>query len=304
MAETTHDDSSSSPSSPSTGGDLLSSIQKQGYGVDSDRILAELKIQSAEREDEVDFALEMINQSNPWVFVFMKRNSPHLYFYHSVGKFVNLMNQSEYKDSVIGFAGNRADGVEPVPIEAGEDMWIWKKFSHATEIIKITTFGEKEENSGKLYKAESSDAKQTVSIPPTLLSPSGLVGWLLEKRRTPMDLHQKMMSLITGDNIPDYLNVSLNWALAAAQCAPDSEDELSSMLALAPTPILTQDPTTIKWIKARLDTTLGPPRNEIPHPSHHPKLFTYPRNSNNLRHKHLQLRVRLNSILNTNERHL
>ena len=270
MAETTHDDSSSSPSSPSTGGDLLSSIQKQGYGVDSDRILAELKIQSAEREDEVDFALEMINQSNPWVFVFMKRNSPHLHYYHSVGKFVDLMDQSEYKDSVIGFAGNRADGVEPVPIEAGEDMWIWKKFSHATEIIKITTFGEKEENSGKLYKAES----------------------------------QKIMSLITGDNIPDYLNVSLNWALAAAQCAPDSEDELSSMLALAPTPILTQDPTTIKWIKARLDTTLGPPRNEIPHPSHHPKLFTYPRNSNNLRHKHLQLRVRLNSILNTNERHL
>ena len=304
MAETTRDDSSSSPSSPSTVGDLLSSIQKQGYGDDTDRILAELKIQSAERDDEVDFAFEMINQSIPWVFVFMKRNSPHLHYYHSVGKFVDLMDQSEYKDSVIGFAGNRADGVEPVPIEAGEDMWKWKKFSHATDIIKITTFGEKEENSGKLYKAESKDAKQTVSIPPTLLLPSGLVGWLLEKRRTPMDLHQKIMSLITGDNIPDYLNVSLNWALAAAQCARDSEDELSSMLALAPTPILTQDPTTIKWIKARLDTTLGPPRNEIPHPSHHPKLFTYPRNSNNLRHKHLQLKVRLNSILNTNERHL
>ena len=37
-----------------------------------------------------------------------------------------MVNQSEHQNSVMGFAGNRAKGAEPVPIEVAEDMWKWK----------------------------------------------------------------------------------------------------------------------------------------------------------------------------------
>ena len=259
----------SSPQTSTTAvdNDLVAAVEKLGYGVDPDRILAELEFQSDKNNAEAEgFATKIINMSTPCVFVFMKQNNPYLHIIHSLGKFAgDLVVESDYNDSVIGFVGNRAGRLEPIPIEITNDMWSWKDYEIATDIIKVTSFGEKEGNDDKMYKRAKSDDKEKIALPPLLLLPSGLVKWLLEKRRKPVDLHEKIRSLLTGDsvdNIPEYLNVSLKWSLAAAQCARTSSNEKSSLLAQTPSPILTQDLTTLAWIKARLNTTLGPPKDD------------------------------------------
>lgn len=269
--EDTRNNNEGTPQSPQTSttavdNDLVAAVEKLGYGVDPDRILAELKFQSDKNNAEAEgFATKIINMSTPCVFAFMKQNSPYLHVIHSLGTFAgDLVVESDYNDSVIGFVGNRAGSLEPIPIEFTNDMWSWKDFEIATDIIKVTSFGEKEGNDDKMYKRTKTDDKEKIALPPLLLLPSGLVKWLLEKRRKPMDLHQKIKSLLTEDqvdNIPEYLNVSLKWSLAAAQCARNSQNEKSSLLAQNPSPILTLDPTTLAWIKARLNTTLGPPRD-------------------------------------------
>jgi len=259
----------SSPQTSTTAveNDLVAAVEKLGYGGDTDRILAELKLQSDKNNAEAEeFATKIINMSTPCVFVFMKQNSPNLHVIHSLGKFTgDLVVQSDYSDSVIGFVGNRAGRLEPIPIEITNDMWSWKDHEIATDIIKVASFGEKEGNEDKMYKRTKTDDKEKVALPPFLLLPSGLVKWLLEKRRKPLDLHQKIKSVLTEDSvddIPEYLNVSLKWCLAAAQCARTSSNEKSSLLVLTPSPIITQDLTTLAWIKARLNTTLGPPKDD------------------------------------------
>lgn len=271
--EDTRNNTEGTPQSPpqtsttAVDNDLVAAVEKLGYGVDTDRILAELKLQSDKNKAEAEeFATKITNMSTPCVFVFMKQNSPYLHVIHSLGKFSgDLVVESDYNDSVIGFVGNRAGRVEPIPIEITNDMWSWKDHEIATDIIKVASFGEKEGNEDKMYKRTKTDDKEKVALPPVLLLPSGLVKWLLEKRRKPLDLHQKIKSMLTEDSvddIPEYLNVSLKWCLAAAQCARTSSNEKSSLLVLTPSPIITQDPTTLAWIKARLNTTLGPPRDD------------------------------------------
>ena len=156
---------------------IANDIKNLGHGMDMASILEEFEWQ---QKDNSDIRDSVITQTSPMFFVFTNVGSPFIQLVHLVGKFgVEPFGPAEYQGRVIGFVGDRTQGVNSAAILVEDDIWKWTKAKVMPDVVKLVRFYSDLNNQRLRYTLAQGDHKDNVETSMVLMIPVGLVEWLL-----------------------------------------------------------------------------------------------------------------------------
>ena len=245
---------------------LMEALLEHGVSVEPADMLRELAVQHTNiwkvaagdaREQAVNgLADKIIGSSNLVTLIAVMDGFVRVV--HSVHKYYGQMfHPSTFDDKIIGFVGDRADGVDPSAVILSREHFRWVELDAVTSELELATFYSAPENKKKLFSPGTAVAKVKVNLPRLLLIPGGLIPWLLAGPRTPMELHARLNEVMApdADARPPELELSLLWCRVVSQASPTLN--AVSALATFAAPACPDSPAIRKWLKDRIGTTLG-----------------------------------------------
>jgi len=253
-----------------TAGGLKDAVEgSEGPSIyDKDVMLNELKLQSKIFEEQDDakkkelweaFRTSQLQSAELMVFVGMFGGM--LRPFHTIQRYGgNMYDPSPFDKNIIAFVGDRKQNNNPRAyiMQEGHLEWVeWKNLVVSEAALKV--FYLDKGNERKMYAAKSNDDKKDLHLPVIKLVPRGMVGWLAEKPRTPMQYHNELLRLCGGDdpqNRPPELSFGTTWC--RAMCNPGPGNAGNSVMELQIKEVFPEDDAALdKWMSMRLDTTLG-----------------------------------------------
>lgn len=188
-------------------------------------------------------------------------HSVHIYTGH-------LFRPSTFDDKIVGFVGDRADGVDPSAVILTEANFDWLDLDVVTSEMEMVTFFAAPENRGKLFVPGATSTTAKVNLLKLLIIPGGLVPWILDRPRTPMELHARLLEVLAPnpDERGEEVELALLWCRVASH-ASDEHDGISA-LATVVSPACPDSPAVRKWLKDRIATTLGSEPEAPPQQQH------------------------------------
>ena len=209
--------------------------------------------------------------TDPIVFGFMKPNSPFIQVLHSPAKYVGCRHGfDEHNMKHIAFVGDRRKNMEPTPCEI--ILKTFKEWNKVTtpDMDALGLFYQDTAKRLSFFPLQDTDVSTEAIVPKFILLPSCVVGVVAEGNCTPYELLGHVMRCAhmpneTQDQIDEWDRVLKNlitWIMAACveKVATTGVPNVThtSRLAWPLTVIVTDNAHTIRWIKRRLEETLGP----------------------------------------------
>ena len=247
---------------------LERAVSKLGGDYSKVRILKEFSLQAETKNDteKTKDYREFVLAAELSVFVSMKPKNPYLQIIHSAGKcFGDPIDKDEYHGRILAFIGDRTVDVDPVTVELTDVRVGGWGNKQAVVVCEQTLQDHFDANKPELLRPGgiAEDKKGDLTFPLLPRIPYALVTWLVAKKRTPWDLHNLLSDMVVEDlteeesEVQDGINPILAWCKVAAQRKEDDTTN-TALVAWSPDVVLTPSSSTQRWIKTRLETTLGP----------------------------------------------
>ena len=134
--------------------------------------------------------------------------------------------------------------------------WLYKDLVVSEAAFKM--FYADDKNRNKWYKPKTDDTKQDEVLVNLLLVPRGMVKWLTNSPRTPMEYHDELLRVFGGTDPakrPDALTFSLLWTRVDSIEHTTQTTRSSTELVLEE--VFGDTPALSAWLSARLATTMG-----------------------------------------------
>jgi len=253
---------------------LERAVSKLGGDYSKVRILKEFSLQAETKNDteKTKEYKEFVLAAELSVFVSMKPKNPYLQIIHSAGKcFGDPIDKDEYHGRILAFIGDRTLDVDPVTVELTEArLGGWGNKQNVV-MCEQTLHDHFEATKADLFQAgdTADDKKGDLTFPLLPRIPNALVHWLVSQKRTPWDLHNLLSDMVAEDlteeesEVQDGINPILAWCKAAAQ-RKDDDTTNTALVAWSPEVVITPSTGTQRWIKLRLESTLGAKVTQAP----------------------------------------
>ena len=255
---------SSAEASPSA---LLKESRRLGDGASPASLLADLRWQRDVDGDNTKvkaFRFETLQSLDLRVFAYMRPASPFIQLFHSAATFYTPGGDTDYRGRDIGFIGDRTDLQSPTTVVlAPESPWKWVTRKVVMDEVALELFYADPGNRRKLWQPTVRTAEENRTMPKLLFLPPQLIPFCSASPRTPYELMTEVIRFASGRDITDYAFL-IDWALMASHA--DGVATTTSILAFTMEAAVSSDVLFHRWVKRRLDGTLGPPVEAQPIP--------------------------------------
>jgi hypothetical protein len=201
------------------------------------------------------------------VFIYMIEGSALVNFLHSVAKYYDIESGADVNNKFVAFIGDRTKKRDPNPaILQSQNAWVWKEFNVSLDPAVAEAWYNDPNNAKTLWRQPQATVKQW--FPRMLFLPTLLVAFVVEKRRTPWEIHQEVVRLVeAGTNGLTLENTKLvrEWCLAAGQCT--SATECTPAIKMDVIAIASTCERFGDWCEKKVEATLGPRPDEGSSPS-------------------------------------
>jgi hypothetical protein len=189
---------------------------------------------------------------------------PFLQVIHSIGKFFDRRAGQEINNSVIGFVGERTKFWDPHPVILPvRNAWAWSTVMVDLGETEADNFYQQASEKRGCWVVNNDTNRQQVWVPRMVFLPTPLAEFMLKERRTPWELQVELKRLAaatdSGVDKPEC-EVLLEWLLVASQST--SPTTCSPVVQMVVSTVQTQCQVFAKWAYYRLESTLGPKREE------------------------------------------
>ena len=198
-------------------------------------------------------------------YMFVKQGSCFAMVMHSLMKFAAISAATGHlQGRIIGFVGDRTSTREPTPILLPQrKTWEWVKETVNTDgPALLKHYADDPTRIGMLWKGEGGDenAQEELHAPRLIAIPQWVLDCIRQEWRAlmPYEILQIVVTHLEADNIAAYAEAwttIAHWCILASQGTTAGES-LVSFAIEAITEV--EDEYLGKWLKQRLDTTMGP----------------------------------------------
>lgn len=206
------------------------------------------------------FQSELCQQTELKVVIYTTGKSVMVKWAHSLGRFAVRGVPEDLRNKDVAFVGDRtAEGGRPIPVFLPATWGTHKKVKGATSRQEFSTFFQLNGNREKNW--EPTDGGTTLFTdkehPKVVLATGDIAKFVVEKPRTLGELFEFVIQLggTTPPRVqPGQMNLVLDFCVSAAQLTPG---KTQGNLAILMEAITTSHPKLDKWVKERLEQTLG-----------------------------------------------